>query len=152
MYFCYLIRNPWHDKVTSFLIGCKHRAKVYTGLIIFLFERVMPTCMKKTWSSWEEIIKVVNKYFYYMYFGLILSWNRTQTFICTNVSHLLLRNFASSSVEIGPVVLEKKPKAWKIYKTSTNIVHNLIRKAHLSLRFRYVRQLNIKILQFYCYM
>ena len=67
-------------------------------------------------------------------------------FICTNLNPLHPR----SLVDIGPVVLEKKMKMWKVYdidnndgqrQTTTDDGQILIRKAHLSLRFRWAKKL-----------
>ena len=43
-----------------------------------------------------------------------------------------------SFVEIGPVVLEKKSKMWKVYR-QTDDERQAIRKAHLSFQFRWAK-------------
>ena len=49
--------------------------------------------------------------------------------------------FVPSLVEIGPVVLEKKRKMWKVYRQTDN-GQQAIRKAHLSFQLRWAKKSN----------
>ena len=53
---------------------------------------------------------------YFHFFVIISPWKRAGPFIWTNLNPLHPRMLVPSLVEIGPVVLEKKMKMWKVYR------------------------------------
>ena len=53
--------------------------------------------------------------------------------------------FVPSLVEIGPVVLEKKMKMWKVYRQMGGDRRQVIRKAHLSIQLRWAKNENYHI-------
>ena len=78
---------------------------------------------------------------YFRYFVIISLWKRAGTFIWKTWISFTLWCFVPSLVQIGPVVLEKKMKIWKVYDNNDNNDNDdhwqtVIRKAHLSLRLR----------------
>ena len=91
-------------------------------------------CAKFGWnwpsgSGEEEFFNFVNV------FSLFHNHLPLEPLIWTNLNPL-----HQSLVEIGPVVLEKSMKMWKVYDNANNIDRQgqiLIRKAHLSLRLRW---------------
>ena len=87
---------------------------------------------------------------YFCYFTIISPWKRAGSFIWTNLNPLHPGCFVPSLVEIDTVVLEKKMKMWKVYNNDNNNIDrqqtNLIRKAHLSLRLRWAKNILLPIL------
>ena len=75
-------------------------------------------CAKFGWnwpsSSGEEDFLISSMYF--RYFLIISPWKRAGPFIWTNLIPFTQECFVPSLVEIGPVVLEKKMKMWKVYR------------------------------------
>ena len=83
---------------------------------------------------------------YYCYFVIISPWKREGPFLWRNTNPHHPRMFLPSLVEIGPVVLEKKIKMWKIYDKDDNDHEQetiFTRKAHLSLSLRWSNKYSI---------
>ena len=76
-------------------------------------------CAKFGWNwhsgSGEEDFLKFNSSMYFQYFVNISPWKRAGPFIWTNFNPLTQGLFVPCLVEIGPVVLEKKMKMWKVY-------------------------------------
>ena len=79
-------------------------------------------CAKYNWywptGSGEEDFK--NSSMYFRYFVIISPWKRTGPFIWTNWIPFTQVCFVLSLVEIGPMVLEKKKKIWKVFNDDDN--------------------------------
>ena len=101
-------------------------------------------CAKFCWN-WpsgfgEEDFKNLSMYF--CNFVIISPWKRAEPFIWTPFT---LGWFVPSLVEIGPVVLEKKVKMWKVYRRTdrqTDDGRLVIRIAHLSFQLRWAKNNN----------
>ena len=78
---------------------------------------------------------------YFCYFVIISPWKGAGPFIWSTWIPFTQRCFVSSLVEIGPVVLKKKMKMWKVNNNDDdNDGQMLIRKAHLSLWLRWANK------------
>ena len=85
---------------------------------------------------------------YLRYLVIISPWKRAWLFIWTNWNPLHQGCFVPSLVEIGPVVLDKKIKLWKVYRQTdgqmdgrTDDGRRAIRKTHFSFKLRWVKTL-----------
>ena len=112
MYFCYLvIISPW-KRAWPF---------IWTNLNP-LHPRMH--CAKFGWNwpsgSREEFFFILSMYFCYLV--IISPWKRTGPFIGTNLNPFYRKMlFAKCGwLKIGPVVLEKKMKMWKVYDNNNN--------------------------------
>ena len=94
-------------------------------------------CAKFGWnwpSGSKEDFLILSIYF--RYFVIISHWTLGKGRVLW--TPLSQECFVPSLVEIGPVVLKKKMKMWKVYDNANNDNGQiLIRKAHLSLWFRW---------------
>ena len=94
---------------------------------------------------WRRTIFEISS-LYFRYLTIISPWKRRgplfkQTWILFTQGY-----FVSSLVEIGPVVLEKKMKIWKVYRQTdgrtdrqTDNGWQVIRKSHLSFKVRWAK-------------
>ena len=86
-------------------------------------------------------LKVIN---YFYYFPIISPLGRAWPFIWQTEIPFTQGYLMQSLVEIGPVVLEKKMKMWKVYRWTdrqTDDGRQGIRKAHLSFQLRWAKNL-----------
>ena len=92
---------------------------IWTNLNL-LRPRILCAKFGKNWpgGSWEEDFLILSMYF--RYFVIISAWKRTWSSFVQTWIPSTYGCFVPSLIEIGPLVLEKKVKMWKVYNNHDN--------------------------------